>query len=635
MAALAAGGEAVDLKFSSTDNVYLIISLVFGLVAIVTGLAIRSKVLAQSKGSEKMQEVGGAIKAGALAYLRQQVRTMAIFVVLLAGGLFAMYFKSYGAALAVYVALSFVGGVAASYIAGYTGMLMAVESNMRTAHVALTSYKTSLETAFRSGAVAGLFTVGMGLIGATLIFLLAKGDAMKLLIGFGFGGSLAALFMRVGGGIFTKAADVGADLVGKVEAGIPEDDPRNPAVIADNVGDNVGDCAGMAADIFESYEVTLVAAIVLGAATAAIFDQDTWMKLIMFALMARGVGILASIVGVFLVKGSDDVDAEPLHAIRRGFYSSAAIAGVLSVALAWLMLGGMKPGDKVFTNSFTDATDVQRAQVEAIQAAAQEIAKEEGIEDWEVTTAQVKEKIDEKALGLNEQTLDQDIPRSIQTKIEDLPKGPDTEGFSRIDFSDTENPVLNQAAVKKPDPNAPTTRNEFTTIKDRYGKSEWAVYKVHFKQFQTPPAEEGQEAPKPVVSQEMDLFIGPMETTDKDAINQLHQPGVLELEVTDEYPAAMYANAEGDIALAIPGEHEVNLARLLGPENLQRGIMPVYYFKMSPEKVQEAYDKQQTDTTAVVPPPLQAVALDVDQKEAAWWKFAVCIIRSRPQALRR
>jgi K(+)-stimulated pyrophosphate-energized sodium pump len=219
-----------------------------------------------------MIEVGRAIKEGALAYLQQQVKTMGIFVVILAVGLY--FLKSselHSTTLGLAVAGCFVGGVAASYIAGYTGMLMAVEGNMRTANAALGSYAKTLRIAFRSGAVAGMVTVGMGLIGASLIFLLAQADAMKLLIGFGFGGSLAALFMRVGGGIFTKAADVGADLVGKVEAGIPEDDPRNPATIADNVGDNVGDCAGMAADIFESYEVTLVAAIILGAATASIF----------------------------------------------------------------------------------------------------------------------------------------------------------------------------------------------------------------------------------------------------------------------------------------------------------------------------------------------------------------------------
>jgi K(+)-stimulated pyrophosphate-energized sodium pump len=181
----------------------------------------------------------------------------------------------------------------------------------------------------------------MGLLGATLIFLVAGEQAMKLLIGFGFGGSLAALFMRVGGGIYTKAADVGADLVGKVEAGIPEDDPRNAATIADNVGDNVGDCAGMAADVFESYEVTLVAAIVLGAATAAIFDQSTWMKLILFALMARGVGIVASIIGIYFVRGKDDEKMDPLLPISRGFWFSAGVAALGTIGLAYYMMQGV------------------------------------------------------------------------------------------------------------------------------------------------------------------------------------------------------------------------------------------------------------------------------------------------------
>src|SRR5438874_1326158 len=215
-------------------------------------------------------------------------------------------------------AIAFLLGVAASYVAGYIGMGVAVIGNLRTASAALRSFKQALEIAFQAGAVSGMFTVGLGLLGATITFMIFQQNAMFVLVGFGFGGSLAALFMRVGGGIFTKAADVGADLVGKIEAGIPEDDPRNAATIADNVGDNVGDCAGMAADVFESYEVTLVAAIILGAATAIIFDQSTWMKLILFALMARGAGIVASIAGIFMVKGSDNLDADPLTAIRKG-----------------------------------------------------------------------------------------------------------------------------------------------------------------------------------------------------------------------------------------------------------------------------------------------------------------------------
>lgn len=335
-----AGAESnVKLSFSATDKYVLYASLFIGAIAIFFGMFLRKQIMSQTPGDEKMQEVGAAIKEGAMAYLRKQIGTMAIFIVLLGIVLFGVHVGSYGPMLALALTGCFVAGVAASYVAGYIGMQTAVDGNMRTAAAALTSYRSSLETAFRSGAVAGMWTVGMGLIGATLIFLLAGENAMKLLIGFGFGGSLAALFMRVGGGIFTKAADVGADLVGKVEAGIPEDDPRNPAVIADNVGDNVGDCAGMAADVFESYEVTLVAAIVLGAATSQIFDQNTWMKLILFALVARGIGIIASIVGILMVKGSDDLESDPLKPISSGFKKSAVVAGLLTCLGAYFMLG--------------------------------------------------------------------------------------------------------------------------------------------------------------------------------------------------------------------------------------------------------------------------------------------------------
>ncbi|MDQ2985576.1 MAG: sodium/proton-translocating pyrophosphatase [Armatimonadota bacterium] len=346
--AFASGSEAnVKLVFTAEDKNYLYISLALAIISIVVGFLIRSWVLKQSPGNEKMQEVGAAIRAGALAYLRQQVTTMSFFVVAIAIGLFFLYKTPYsglsvfGLPLALWIGVTFILGVLASYIAGYVGMVMAVAANMRVASAAQTSYKNALEVAFRAGAVAGLVTVGMGLLGATGIFLLAGEHSMKLLIGFGFGGSLAALFMRVGGGIFTKAADVGADLVGKVEAGIPEDDARNPATIADNVGDNVGDCAGMAADIFESYEVTLVAAIILGAATASIFDQPTWMRLILFALMARGVGIIASILGIFLVKGRNDEKMDPLKPITKGFWISAGVAALATFGLAWYMMGNI------------------------------------------------------------------------------------------------------------------------------------------------------------------------------------------------------------------------------------------------------------------------------------------------------
>jgi K(+)-stimulated pyrophosphate-energized sodium pump len=206
---------------------------------------------------------------------------------------------------------------------------------LKLANAALTSFKDAMELAFKAGGVSGMFTVGLGLLGATVIFLVYQQDAMKVLVGFGFGGSLAALFMRVGGGIFTKAADVGGDLVGKIEAGIPEDDPRNAATIADNVGDNVGDCAGMAADVFESYEVTLVAAIILAA--YAVSDTDFVklygagagafaMKLIVFALILRAVGVFSSIVGIMAVKAPVGKMEDPMRPINRGYYTSAIVS---------------------------------------------------------------------------------------------------------------------------------------------------------------------------------------------------------------------------------------------------------------------------------------------------------------------
>jgi K(+)-stimulated pyrophosphate-energized sodium pump len=243
-----------------------------------------------------------------------------------------------GLLLGIGIAVAFFLGVFASYGAGYVGMYMAVRGNLRTAAAALTSFKRALEIAFRAGAVSGMFTVGLGLLGATVIFLLFREKAMFVLVGFGFGGSLAALFMRVGGGIYTKGADVGADLVGKVEAGIPEDDPRNPATIADNVGDNVGDCAGMAADVFESYEVTLVAAIILGVAASLVLTPASAMKLVMFALLVRGVGVIASIIGVLAVKGEDRATLNPMKPINFGFWVSAILAALGNLGVAYFFM---------------------------------------------------------------------------------------------------------------------------------------------------------------------------------------------------------------------------------------------------------------------------------------------------------
>ncbi len=253
------------LEYGGTENTLVWIVLLSAIACLACGYAFLRWVMRQKPGSKSMQDVSLAIQEGAAAYLSRQFRTLVVFLGIIGVGLFFMFRGHYAEkdpSLALLIplgiAIAFLLGCGASASAGYTGMWLAVRANARVANASLSSFRQALAIAFRAGAVSGLFTVGLGLLGACVIFLVFKEHAMSVLIGFGFGGSLVALFMRVGGGIFTKAADVGADLVGKVEAGIPEDDPRNPATVADNVGDNVGDCAGMAADVFESYEVTLV-----------------------------------------------------------------------------------------------------------------------------------------------------------------------------------------------------------------------------------------------------------------------------------------------------------------------------------------------------------------------------------------
>ncbi|OYT73784.1 MAG: hypothetical protein CFK49_10355, partial [Armatimonadetes bacterium JP3_11] len=338
--------EAVELPpFGSQEYLILGIVLLLAFTALGFGFYLLQWTLKQPPGTPRMQEVAVAIQDGANAYLKRQISTMIWFVLAITAGLFFLYRPVYeriypgeGLLLGAGIAVAFFLGVFASYGAGYVGMYMAVRGNLRTAAAALTSFKDALEIAFRAGAVSGMFTVGLGLLGATVIFLLFREKAMFVLVGFGFGGSLAALFMRVGGGIYTKGADVGADLVGKVEAGIPEDDPRNPATIADNVGDNVGDCAGMAADVFESYEVTLVAAIILGVAASLVLTPASAMKLVMFALLVRGVGVIASIIGVLAVKGEDRADLNPMQPINRGFWVSAILAALGNLGVAYFFM---------------------------------------------------------------------------------------------------------------------------------------------------------------------------------------------------------------------------------------------------------------------------------------------------------
>ena len=334
-----AGADGVRLPpFDGAAYSVLAAVIAVSIAALIYGFALRAQVLRLSPGTAEMQKVGDAIRSGAYAYLRRQVRAMLPLVAGLAVLLFFL-FKSqpgYSMATSLGVSFAFLLGVVLSYAAGYIGMGMAVAGNQRTANQALTSYKGALETAFRSGAVAGMMTVGLGLLGAAVVFLVFQTNAMKVLVGFGFGGSLAALFMRVGGGIFTKAADVGADLVGKVEHDIPEDDPRNAATIADNVGDNVGDCAGMAADVFESYLVTLVAAMILGYAAG---DAGSRLTLILLPLAIHAIGIVASIIGIATLRGSEDIRQDPLKPISRGFGITAAAATIGFVALCALFPG--------------------------------------------------------------------------------------------------------------------------------------------------------------------------------------------------------------------------------------------------------------------------------------------------------
>ncbi len=322
-------------------------------IALLYGLYLVRSVIHSDAGSSKMQEVSAAIEEGAMAYLKKQFKTMIWFVIILAVGIYYLYRSLYSGMpelshIPLGVALAFIMGVMASYGAGYVGMWLAVKGNVRTSAAALKSFKNALELAFRAGTVSGMFTVGFGLLGATVIFLIYREDAMKVLIGFGFGGCLAALFMRIGGGIFTKAADVGADLVGKIEAGIPEDDPRNAATIADNVGDNVGDCAGMAADVFESYEVTLVAAIILAAGALmddsfkALYGEHApafALKMMLFALLVRAVGVFSSIIGTMCVKAKDGSMKDPMRPISIGYWISglASIVGFIAINYWYLI----------------------------------------------------------------------------------------------------------------------------------------------------------------------------------------------------------------------------------------------------------------------------------------------------------
>ena len=289
------------------------------LAALAIAYALRAQVLAQDEGTAKMQEIAAAVQEGAAAYLSRQFKTLSVFVAIVFVLLFALPGET---DIKIGRSIFFLVGAGFSALVGYNGMWLAVRANVRVAEAARKkSAERAVQIAFRTGGVVGMTTVGLGLLGASLVVIIYKENAPAVLEGFGFGAAMLAMFMRVGGGIFTKAADVGADLVGKVEKGIPEDDPRNAATIADNVGDNVGDCAGMAADLFESYAVTLVAALILG--KAGFGDAG-----LIYPLIVPAIGIITAVLGIFLTK-LRKTDKTAMTAINRSFFTSAIISAVL------------------------------------------------------------------------------------------------------------------------------------------------------------------------------------------------------------------------------------------------------------------------------------------------------------------
>jgi len=308
---------------TGTNLTYVYIVLAISLGALAIAWALRAQVLAANEGTAKMKEIAEAVQEGAAAYLARQFRTLSYFV----GIVFVILFALPGdAEIRIGRSIFFLLGAAFSALVGYNGMWLAVRANVRVAEAARQKDdEKAVQIAFRTGGVVGMTTVGLGLVGASLVVIIYRENAPAVLEGFGFGAAMLAMFMRVGGGIFTKAADVGADLVGKVEKGIPEDDPRNPATIADNVGDNVGDCAGMAADLFESYAVTLVAALILG--KAAFGDAG-----LIYPLIVPAIGIVTAVIGIFITR-MRPTDKSAMTAINRSFFASAIIsAGLTALA---------------------------------------------------------------------------------------------------------------------------------------------------------------------------------------------------------------------------------------------------------------------------------------------------------------
>src|SRR4051794_23855026 len=326
--AAGAGGGAATVDLTGGNLILVVIVGVIALVALVMAVVFRGQVLAAGEGTENMRTIARAVQEGANAYLTRQFRTLAIFAAIAFLALLAL--PADDTTVRIFRSVFFLVGAGFSSTVGYLGMGLAVRANLRVAAAAQTEGRDpAMNIGFRTGAMVGMLTVGLGLLGASVVVLLFQHNAPAVLEGFGFGAALLAMFMRVGGGIFTKAADVGADLVGKVEQNIPEDDPRNAATIADNVGDNVGDCAGMAADLFESYAVTLVAALILGSVAFGTLGLT-------YPLIIPAIGILTAIIGVFITRTREGEGG--LTAINRSFYISAVISLVLCSVAAFVYL---------------------------------------------------------------------------------------------------------------------------------------------------------------------------------------------------------------------------------------------------------------------------------------------------------
>src|SRR6478735_1596819 len=341
------GGCMVELGSTSITIVSVIAAV--AVASLLIAVVLRRQVLAAGEGTESMREIARAVQEGASAYLSRQFRTLALFAVVVCALLFLLPGDG-GVKLGRSV--FFLIGAGFSAAIGYLGMWLATRANVRVAAAAseVGGRAEGARIAFRTGGFVGMSVVGLGLLGAASVVLIYKAEAPAVLEGFGFGAALLAMFMRVGGGIFTKAADVGADLVGKVEKHIPEDDPRNAATIADNVGDNVGDCAGMAADLFESYAVTLVAALILGKAAFGLQG-------LLFPLIVPAIGVLTAVIGIYITRTREGEGS--LKAINRSFYISALISAVLCVAAAFTYLPGsfadlVNPSDQTVTTLTAD-----------------------------------------------------------------------------------------------------------------------------------------------------------------------------------------------------------------------------------------------------------------------------------------